>query len=166
MSEIDDISIRPFTAADAEECFRIRTKAFIIDFYPYLEPEAVASGINAYLPSNYMRMDEAMHAFVAADIGTIAGFYFLKILDRSTAELALLYVRDGYKGKGIGSLLLQHMEGLLRDRYPEIVHIVLDTIVPRYNGKFYEKMGFVPEHESTLCYPDLKVAAIRMSKEL
>lgn len=160
------ISVRPFTAADAEDCFRIRTEAFVCEFYPQQAPVVIAAGINAYMPSDYVRMGETMLAYVAVDDGNVIGFFVVKILDHTTAELMLLYVKGGYKGKGIGSLLLEYMENLLRDRYPAIRRVELDTIVPGYNGKFYEKRGFFRAGESELRYPDRIVKAVRMAKEI
>ena len=160
------ITLRPFTATDAEDCFRIRTEAFVREFYPHQDPAVIAAGINAYMPSDYVRMGETMIAYVAADEGNIIGFFVVKLLDAATAELMLLYVKGGYKGEGIGSLLLNYMENLLRDRYPEIHRVELDTIVPGYNGKFYEKMGFFQAGESELQYPDRIVKAVRMAKNL
>jgi ribosomal protein S18 acetylase RimI-like enzyme len=166
MTAESHISIRPFTGADAEDCFRIRTEAFVREFYSQQDPAVIAAGINAYMPSDYVRMGETMLAYVAVDGGNVIGFFVVKTLDSSTAELMLLYVKGGYKGKGIGSLLLEYMENLLRDRYPKIHRVELDTIVPGYNGKFYEKMGFFRAGESELRYPGLIVKAVRMAKEL
>ncbi|WP_424358301.1 GNAT family N-acetyltransferase [Methanocella sp. MCL-LM] len=160
------ITLRPFTAADAEDCFRIRTEAFVREFYPQQDPTVIAAGINAYMPSDYVRMGETMIAYVAVDDGGVIGFFVVKLLDATTAELMLLYVKGGYKGKGIGSLLLEYMENLLRDKYPEVNRVELDTIVPGYNGKFYEKMGFHRAGESELQYPDRIVKAVRMAKNL
>ncbi len=160
------IVIRPFTVGDAEDCFRIRTEAFVLKFYPELEPEVVAAGINAYMPSDYMRMGEALHCFVAADGDDVVGFYVARAIDPSTLELILLYVKADYAGQGLGSLLLDHLEGWLRSTHPDIRRIVLDTIVPGYNGKFYEKKGFTRKGDSELCYPGRKVKATRMAKKL
>ncbi|CAJ36251.1 GNAT family N-acetyltransferase [Methanocella arvoryzae] len=130
------------------------------------DPVVIAAGINAYMPSDYVHMGETMIAFVATSGGEVVGFYFVKQLDPSTAELMLLYVKGGYKGKGIGTVLLDHMESLLRTRYPGTRRVELDTIVPGYNGKFYEKKGFCRTGESELRYPDRIVKAVRMAKEL
>ena len=166
MTELSKISIRPFTAADAEECFSIRTEAFLQEFYDEQDPTVIVAGINAYLPSDYIRMSETSHACVATDEDRVIGFFILKIIDDATAELILLYLTSGYKGKGIGSLLINHMESWLGENHPGVDRIELDTIVPRYNKKFYEKMGYAEDGESELQYPGMTVKAVRMAKKL
>lgn len=160
------IKLRPFTAADAEDCFRIRTEAFLQEFFYEQDPAVIAAGINAYLPSDYIRMSETAYACVATDEDRVIGFFVLKILDPATAELMLLYLASGYKGKGIGTLLIDHMESWLGEYHPGVSQVELDTIVPGYNQKFYEKMGYVEDGESELRYPGMTVKAVRMAKKL
>ncbi|MBC8253279.1 MAG: hypothetical protein H8E35_04535, partial [Ardenticatenia bacterium] len=78
------ITIRPFRPEDAEACFRIRAEAYIREFYEELGPEAVAAGVNAYMPDDYVSMSETMPSFVAELDGDVAGFCMIRFLDATT----------------------------------------------------------------------------------
>lgn len=160
------LTIRPFGAADAEACFRIRTEAFVRDFYPHQDPQVIAEGINAYLPSDYVRLGETARVRVATDVDQVVGFYVVRFPEPGVAELMLLYVKAGYKGQGLGTLLLRHLESWLAESHPEVRRVVLDTIVPGFNGQFYEKQGYAADGVSELRYPGLTVKAVRMAKKL
>lgn len=54
------MKFRPFEPDDAEFCFRIRSQSFIQKFYGELTAEEVAAGVNAFMPSDFMRMAEEM----------------------------------------------------------------------------------------------------------
>ncbi len=51
-------------------------------------------------------------------------------------EIVLPYVCKGYVSK-----TMRFVEDWLRENWWEIKRIFLDTIIPEYNGRFYEKMG-------------------------
>jgi hypothetical protein len=52
---------RKFKAKDAAFCFKIRSHAFIQKFYGELGLEAVAAGVNAYLPDDYIQMGKKIN---------------------------------------------------------------------------------------------------------
>lgn len=151
---------------DAEACFRIRAEAFIKIFYDEIGPEGVAAGINAYMPSKYVFMSETMPMFVAVNDETPIGFITLRFLEDSEIEILFLYIQLDCLGKGIGAGLVRYAEDWIRKQYPETSRIVLDTAVPKYNQKFYEKIGYTKAGESMCQYPDGPVKAIRLKKEL
>lgn len=160
------LSIRPFTADDAAACYQMREEAFRTIFAPAIGPEATAAGINAYSPARFAGMLASMHCFIAEQLGAMIGFSALKIIDPITAELSYLYVRRGLERQGIGARLLVFSENWLHRSYPAIHSLVLDTIVPAYNGPFYEKMGFQYDGERVLPYPDLPVKTVLMRKKI
>ncbi len=159
-------TIRGFRPDDAEACFRIRAEAFVKRFYAEIGPEGVVAGINAYLPSDYVRLAESSPTFVAVQEEVVIGFVTLCFVDDTTSRILFLYVRLDRTGEGIGSALVRFLEEYVRKEHPHIRQIVLNTAVPRYNQAFYERMGYVRRGESVCQYPDGPVTAIRLVKEL
>ncbi len=68
--------------------------------------------------------------------------------------------------QGIGSELLLHFEEYAKNYLPDIETIIVDTIIPKYNQKFYEKIGYKKVRESFCDYPSGKIRAVRLEKEL
>jgi hypothetical protein len=101
------LQIRPFESSDAEFCFRLRAEAFIKIFYDEIGPEAVAAGVNAYMPADFVRMAKTMPWFVAQDRFEPIGFCTIRMLDTQTSELLFLYVKLSRIGQGVGSYLLR-----------------------------------------------------------
>ncbi len=160
------ITIRPFKDCDAETVFKLRAEAFVTQFMEELGPERCAAGINAYMPSDYLRMAEEMKFFIAEDRGTPVGFYTIKLDDETTAELLFIYIATKNLRQGIGSLLIRHSEEWIRMNWPEVTTYVVDTGIPKYNGDFYRRMGFVETGKSACPFPDLPIPALRLSKRL
>ncbi len=160
------ITIRPFAAGDAEFCFKVRSEAFVRVFYDEVGPEVVAAGINAHMPSDYEWMGRTMFCFIAEIANEPVGFCTVRTLDESTAELLFLYVELERVQTGIGSQLERYAEGWLTGNKPEVKELVVETIIPRYNRAFYEKLGFVYVGDETYSYPGAKVRAVRLSKQL
>jgi GNAT superfamily N-acetyltransferase len=160
------VSVRRFVPDDAEFCFRTRARAFIVEFYSEVGPVAVAAGVNAHMPGDYVRMAESSEFFIVEDEGSPVGFFMLKRVDRTTAELALIYLSTHARGKGVGRWCMQHIEQRTQSTWPEVTTLWLDTIVPGYNGGFYSRVGFRPTGESACRYPDLDVPAVRYEKRL
>ena len=52
----------------------------------------------------------------------------------------------------------------MKNYLPDIDTIVVDTIIPKYNQKFYEKMGYEKVGESFCDYPLAKIGAVRLEK--
>lgn len=162
----EQLTIRDFTAADAETCFRIRSAGFICRFTNHVGPEAVAALVNSYMPADFVRMSETMKWLVCEDGNGIAGFCTINFLDDTTAEILFLYVDLDKHGQGIGSRLLDAAEAWLGENRPKIRRMVLDTVVPDYNQAFYEKQGFtVTGHQA--CVRDGKeIPSVVMTRPL
>ena len=160
------VEIHRFTAADAEACVGIRTEAFLHVFCEEMGAEAVAAGIDAYTPSDFVRMAEEMDLFVATAAQEVVGFCAIRLLDGATAEILFLYVALGRQGRGIGSHLAHHAEKWVAEQYPDVRGLELDTGVPRYNSAFWEKHGFKKVGESVLTYPSHAARAVRFRKNL
>jgi GNAT superfamily N-acetyltransferase len=164
--KIPTIGVRRFGPDDAEFCFRTRAHAFIVEFYPEVGPEVVAAGVNAHMPRDYVRMARGSEFFIVEEAGTPVGFFVLKRVDRTTAEIALIYLSVGARGKGIGRWCVQQVEERTRSAWAEVATLFLETIVPEYNGAFYRNVGFTPVAETVYSYPDLEVRAVRYEKRL
>jgi GNAT superfamily N-acetyltransferase len=160
------VDVRRFRPGDAEFCFRTRAHAFIVEFYAEVGPGAVAAGVNAHMPGDYVRMARESEFFIVEEAGTPVGFFMLKRVDQTTAEIALIYLSPGARGKGIGRWCMQQIDEQTRSTWPEVATLCLDTIVPECNGGFYRKVGFKPVAETVYSYPDLDVRAVRYEKRL
>jgi len=160
------LRIRKFTPDDAEFCFKVRSSAYIAKFYKELGPAAVAACVNAYMPADYVRMSEETEVFVVEDEAVPLGFFTIKRVDRNTAELPLIYLDLGHIGQGIGAWCIGYIEDWIRANWREVRTLVVDTIIPRYNGGFYQKVGFRRVAETFCEFPDQRVPAIRFEKRL
>jgi GNAT superfamily N-acetyltransferase len=163
---MNEITIRDFRPGDADACFRIRSDGFIQRLSAHLSPRETAGCVNAYMPADLVRMNNTMQTFVALEKGQITGFCTVDFISPLTAEILFLYVTVDRHGRGVGSRLLRHAEDWLREHRPEITDLVLDTVVPVYNGPFYEKMGFSVTHEREIDRGGTKIPAVQMAKNL
>lgn len=163
---LDPCIVRRFQPEDAEVLFRIRADAFVREFCSGLGPNAVAAGIKAHVPSDYVRMSHTMGTFVAVEDQEPIGFVTVRVVDHATSEMLFLYVKLDRAGRGVGSELVRVAEQWVRKEHPHISHMVVDTVVPRYNKSFYEILGYKPIGESECPFPDGPVPAIRLGKDL
>ena len=160
------MNVRPFRPDDAETCFKFRSNAFIQLFHEELTPRDIACSVLAYLPSDYIRMAEERPFFVVEEGDRIIGFFSLVRIDAETAEFPQLYFDLDRIGKGFGSACIDYMERWLSSNWPEVAKLVVRTVIPKFNGKFYEKAGFVPE-ENTYCeFLGNKIHALKLMKLL
>ncbi len=160
------MKIRIFRSTDADFCFKIRSKAFIQKFYNELGPVAVAAGIKAYLPDDYIRLAEKMKFFIVEEKNAPVGFFTIKRWDATTAEIPLIYIDLNHLGSGIGKACLCFCEEWLSSNWSEVRTLIVDTIIPKYNSGKYKKMGFKATEETFCEFPDLKVKALRLCKKL
>lgn len=155
------MKIRPFSPMDAQFCFKVRSNAFIQKFYGELTPEEVAAAVNAFMPNDYIRMAAEMPFFIAEQGGTPVGFFMLKRKDTSTAELPLVYIDLESLGQEIGSDCIDYIERWLSSNWREV-----NTVIPKYNGGFYKKVGFVPSEDTFCEFGGRKVNALRLVKKI
>jgi len=165
-AEQEIFNIRSFEPRDAEACFKIRSEAFILEFYNDLGPDAVAAAVNAYMLSDFVSMSQDMVFFVAEIDNEPVGFCVVRIMDAATAELFLIYVQRKHLNRGIGSRMLSFVESKLREDSPGLSSLVADTVIPDYNRGFYEKYGFIAEGERAYSFLDKEVCAVRFQKNL
>lgn len=165
-AEVLMMIIRNFKPDDAEACFRLRSNAFIQKFHPELSLQEITSAVNSYLPNDYVRMAEEQPFFIAEENDDIIGFFNLLRVDKYTAQFPQLYIDLKAIRKGIGSACIQYMENWLSLNWKEVNQLIVDTVIPRYNRTFYEKMGFVQVGDTYCEFMGRKLKALRLRKNL
>ena len=160
------MKFRPFQPEDAEFCFRVRSQAFIQEFYGELTAEEVAAGVNVYMPSDFVRMAEALPFFIVEEKDLPLGFFVLKKKDVRTAELLLIYIDLQHLDKGIGKACIEFIETWLALNWSNVSRLIVDTVIPKYNSEFYQQMGFVPSEETFCDFKGVKVPALQLCKTL
>jgi ribosomal protein S18 acetylase RimI-like enzyme len=160
------IKIKPFLPSNARACCSLRTDAFKELFVKEIGDNATRVGIEAYSPENLILLAENNPFFVAKTYNALVGFIGSKIHDKRTIEILFLYVDLNFLKRRIGSELLLHFEEHVRNNLTDIDTIIVDTIIPKYNQKFYEKMGYDKVGESFCDYRSAKIRAVRMEKHL
>ena len=160
------MNIRKFKPDDAETCFRLRSNAFIQKFYNELSLQEIASAVNAYMPDDYTRMAVEMPFFTVEESGKIIGFFNLNRKDEKTAELPLIYIDLDTLGKGIGSACIDYIEQWLSSNWKSVTKLIVDTVIPKYNSRFYENMGFKPIGDTYCEFMGRKIKALRLAKKI
>ena len=160
------MNVRTFTPDDAETCFKLRSNAFIQLFHEELSPQDIACAVLAYLPSDYIRMAEERPFFIVEEGDRVVGFFSLMRPAPETAEFPQLYFDLDRLGKGLGSACIDFMERWLSSNWPEVATLVVRTVIPKYNGEFYEKAGFIPEEDTYCEFLGNRIKALKLSKLL
>jgi len=96
-------------------------------FGPTLKPEQVTEGRGRFV--------------IARDRGRAVGCGAIRVLDSSTAEIKRMYVDPAMRGKGIGRLVLGHLEAAARQL--GVTRLVLETGVYQDAAiRLYRREGF------------------------
>jgi GNAT superfamily N-acetyltransferase len=111
-------------------------------------------------------MARQVEVFIVEDDEGAVGFYTLVRSSRTEAELPLIYLRLDRLRRGIGRWCFGRIEKWIPAHWPEVESLFLDTIIPGYNGPFYEKMGFVREGDASCDFRGRTVPAVRFRKRL
>jgi GNAT superfamily N-acetyltransferase len=160
------VQVRPFREDDAIFCFRLRSSAFIQKFYGELTPQEVSAAVNCYMPEDYIRMAKETTFFIVEQDGIPIGFFNLKRKNKTTAELPLIYLDLDCLGVGLGSGCIEYMRKWLLENWPEVNTLTVDTVIPKYNGGFYEKVGFKPSETVYCDFLGQKLKALRLVRKL
>ena len=160
------MNIRKFKPDDAETCFTLRSNAFMYKFHNELSLQQIGSEVNAYMPSDYIRMAVEMPFFIVEENRKIIGFFNLKRKDEKTAELPLIYINLDTLDKGIGSACIDYIEQWLSSNWKDVTKLIVDTIIPKYNSRFYVNVGFKPIGYAYCEFMGRKIKALRLVKKL
>jgi GNAT superfamily N-acetyltransferase len=180
-ASLASVKLRPFRPTDADICFRLRADAYVNEFYDELGAEAVVAAIAAFLPQDYVNMAQSGAIRVAAcaqsetatapdkaaeHAAEVVGFCVVRRPTEETGEVFLIYVRSDFQRRGIGRLLLRWAEEWLRRELPGLEEIVIDTVIPNYNQRFYERMGYAVRSRGPHAFPGRTVEAVRLVKQI
>jgi GNAT superfamily N-acetyltransferase len=157
---------RRFQPHDAEFCYDTRRSAYVREFSGELTAQEIATAMNAYSPADYAHMADEMPFFMVELHNKRVGFFTLKHVDTRTAEIPLIYIGLDNIGTGIGSACIAFVEKWISENWKDVTSLIVDTIIPQYNSKFYEKVGFTPDKQVFCEFGGIKVTALRLEKKL
>ena len=140
------ITLRKITAADIPSCISI-----LRDLPQWFGIEAAIIEIEKNLAT--------LDGFVAEFEGDIVGFVGLKRYGRFSIELDIMAISPQLRRRGIGTLLLQHVETYATIEDTKILH--LKTLAPSdpdpnyaETRAFWEARGFIPMDADERWGPD------------
>ena len=160
------MQFRTFAFEDALFCYTVRKRAFIELFAKELSPAEISTCVDAYALYDYVRMQKAGEFFIAEEDGVFRGFFTLKRLTRKKVEIPLIYLDPDHRGRGLGQACMHWLEQWVAANWTEATHLLVDTVIPRVNGGFYEALGFTNAGETVCHFPDLKLKATHFIKEI
>jgi GNAT superfamily N-acetyltransferase len=158
------MQLRRFAPDDADFCFHLRNQVIHNLFRSRLQPEEVAAAVSAYRPADYTRMAGQGKIFIMERNGQRAGFFYLKRIDPTIAELCLIYIDPRYHGQGIGRSCINHIDQWVSSNWKGVATLLVVTFVPGYNAEFYKKVGFAPLERTVCELSGLPVKALRLSR--
>lgn len=161
-----EVLIRDFLKADAKFCVELRAWCFTHIFNQEIGEEAAMAGADAYQAQDFLRFSIDSKIFILAVKQIPSGFLVLKQVDFSSAELVLIYLNPSCHGKGFGRLLVEHMETWIQQNWSQIKEVFVDTVIPKYNGKFYERLGYRYKCKTVCSFKGISVPANRYHKFL
>ena len=144
-----ELTIRPARSGDGELLLGLIGEL--------AEYERLADQVQAtpeLIEASLFGADAVAEAVIAEWDGAAAGFAlffanFSTFVGRPGLYLEDLYVREGFRGRGIGKALLLHLAGIARERdYGRMEWSVLDWNAPAI--EFYHSLGAVPMDEWTV----------------
>ena len=94
------------------------------------------------------------------------GFFIIRRHSLKTAELVLLYIDLLCLGKGLGGICCSFIDNWIKQYWNEVEIIYVDTIIPKYNSEFYQKMGYIQTGIVSCEFPGKSVPAVRLEKIL
>ena len=106
----------------------------------------------------YVRDLNWAETYVAEDTARVTGFLALRQHNPHCAEIHVMAILAGQHGRGLGRLLVDHAEGVLRRRSVEYLQV--KTLGPSRSNEpyastreFYAHLGFRPLEETRLWGP-------------
>ena len=150
MKNIEEITIRPVTEADAEKLLAIYapyvTDTFITYEYTVPTVEEFRERIRNTL--------QAYPYFAAVENGRIIGYAYASAFHPRRAYLwsaeATVYLERGVRGRGVGRLLYERLEETLKQQNVQNVNACIAYPNPQ-SIAFHEKMGYRAVGKFTDC---------------
>ncbi len=107
------------------------------------DAQAISELINSYARQNVMLprnpdviLENIRNFFVAEAGGRIAGCCAVSFFTEELAEIRSLAVREEWRGRGVGKLLVGQAESVLKEEG------IRCAFVLTYSGPFFEKLGY------------------------
>jgi len=132
-----DPAIRPATEADLPDVVTVHERAIRELGESHYDAAPLEAWAREATADAYPLDDDAKHVVVAELDGEMVG---VGQLDRPSGEVDKVFVHPDHARNGVASVLLDHLEGVARDRGHETV--VLDASlnsVPFYEARDYER---------------------------
>ncbi|MDG5760771.1 GNAT family N-acetyltransferase [Natronococcus sp. A-GB1] len=162
------IGIRRAKPGDADTIADVHAAAIRERGAGYDERELRAWLANVH-PERYPigEREAGIDVLVAERDGRVVGFGWLDRdpaeRDESTAEIVAVYVRPDAVGEGIGTAILERLEGIARER--GLAKLVL--VASKNAIDFYRTRGYDPDETVALeMTADVSLAGLRMRKRL
>ena len=120
----------------------IKAKELICEYVKWLGQDLCFQGIDDELSNFPDKYKEPLGAFIIAKTGeNVIGCVGLRKLEDKICEMKRLYVRDGFKGKGIGKLLTEKIIEEAGKKNYNIIRLDTLSIMEAALGIYY-KLGF------------------------
>lgn len=104
--------------------------------------------------------DSCIHAMVLADSGELTGVARLQFNSPQVAQVRFVAVANDAQGKGVGRLLMEHLEKIAREKgATELILDARENAVP-----FYEKIDYHITEKTYLLFGEIQ--HYRMVKKL
>lgn len=118
--------------------------ALLTEYLDFREATFPSPGVYRRSPADPAQFARPRGAFVVArDNGIAIGCGGVRLLDAERAEVKHLWLRPAVQGRGVGRLLLAHLEGIARDLGANTV--VLDTNASlAAAAALYRSAGYAP----------------------
>lgn len=149
--------IRRATRQDAQTAFDIRRLAIRAQCIGAYSEEAMLRWTQGSLSEAFSDL-VAAHFYLVCDQGRVVA---TGMLDVATTEIGAIFVHPDYMGRGIGRLLMAHLEGLAQAA--GLTHITLDATLNA--AAFYRSCGFAGDDQGIYHSPSgLQLACVPMRK--
>lgn len=138
------VDVRPAEVEDVPAIRSIATAAWREAHEPIVGADAVDDFLASYYDEDSFRertADEASILEVATVAGDVVGYAFATPTEDAAWALAQIYVHPDHWGAGVGSVLLERVESLVRDRGGDRITLGVMAENDRAIG-FYEAAGF------------------------
>lgn len=154
------IVYRKATPDDQPAIWAVRTASIRALCRKHYDPTQTEAWANAPPPNDFSEVIRTRSFLVAECDGSIVAFGFL---NRQTSELDAVFVAPDFARRGIGTAIVELLEGLARKAGLKSL-----TLSASLNAvEFYKAVGYRALAETTWCHPSgLKLSCVAMVKEL